>query len=444
MLMSVVVISLLFYTSVESRILPPAVISQSGRRNIVAIIKPFRALRPMPAKAAAVAAAPYDVVSVEEARALAGDNPLSFLRVSRPEIEMPEDVNIYADEVYAKAAANFDRLKARAPLITEDEPGFYIYRLEMAGQVQTGLVACCSIDEYDNDTIRKHERTRKDKEDDRTRHILTISAQTGPILMTHRPSAAVKELSLKIAATEPLFDFIAQDEITHTIWRVPVKMNWPLIEAFGQIPLLYIADGHHRAKSASRARETLRSQNPAHTGDEEYNFFQCVIFPSDELHILAYNRVVKDLNHYSPEDFLKEVEAEFEITPDADPRPTKHSHFSMYLMGRWYGLKLKGEVTRRIKMADRLDVSVLQNELLAPILGVQDVRTDKRIDFIGGVRGTQELERLVDSGRFAVAFSLYPTTLDELMEISDAGEIMPPKSTWFEPKLRDGLLSHLI
>jgi uncharacterized protein (DUF1015 family) len=398
----------------------------------------------MPEQAAAVAAVPYDVVNTEEARALAGDNPLSFLRVSRPEIEMPEDVNIYADEVYAKAAANFDRLKARAPLIIEDEPSFYLYRLEMAGQVQTGLVACCSIDEYDNDTIRKHERTRKDKEDDRTRHMLTIGAQTGPILLAHRPNAAVKELARKIAATEPLFNFIAPDEIAHTIWRVPEVMNSELIEAFGQILSLYIADGHHRAKSASRARETLRCQNPDHTSEEEYNFFQCVIFPSDELRILSYNRVVKDLNHYSPEDFLKEVAAEFEVTPDADPRPAKRNRFAMYLRGRWYGLKLKGEVTRRFKVADRLDVSVLQNELLTPILGIQDVRTDKRIDFIGGIRGTLELERLVDSGRFAVAFSLYPTTLDELMEISDEGEIMPPKSTWFEPKLRDGLLSHLI
>jgi uncharacterized protein (DUF1015 family) len=410
----------------------------------VAIIKPFRALRPMPAKAAAIAAVPYDVVSAEEARALAGANPLSFLRVSRPEIEMPEGVNVYADEVYAKAAANFDRLIAQAPLVIEDEPSFYLYRLVMAGREQTGLVACCSVDEYDNDMIRKHERTRKDKEDDRTRHMLAISAQTGPVFLTHRPSAAVRELALKITATEPLFDFIAQDEIAHTIWRAPEEMNWPLIEAFGQIPALYIADGHHRAKSASRARETLRSQNSNHTGHEEYNFFQCVIFPSDELHILPYNRVAKDLNHYSPEDFLKEVAAEFEITPDADPRPPKRNRFSMYLNGRWYGLKLKGEVTKRIKVADRLDVSVLQNELLTPILGIQDVRTDKRIEFVGGVRGTQELERLVNSGRFAVAFSLYPTTLDELMEISDAGEIMPPKSTWFEPKLRDGLLSHLI
>jgi uncharacterized protein (DUF1015 family) len=410
----------------------------------VATIKPFRALRPGPKRAAKVAAVPYDVVNTEEARALAADNPLSFLRVSRPEIEMPEGVNVYADEVYAKAMANFDRLIEQAPLIVEDEPSFYLYRLVMAGRAQTGLVALCSVDEYDNDTIRKHERTRKDKEDDRTRHMLAIGAQTGPVFLTYRPNAAVKELARQIISTETLFDFIAPDDVVHTIWRAPVEMNRELIEAFGQIPLLYIADGHHRAKSASRARETLRAQNIAHTGDEEYNFFQCVLFPSDELRILPYNRVVKDLNHYSPEDFLKEVGAEFEITPDADPRPAKRSHFSMYLAGRWYGLKLKGEVTRRIKMADRLDVSVLQNELLAPILGIQDVRTDKRIDFIGGVRGTQELERLVDSGQFAVAFSLYPTTLDELMEISDAGEIMPPKSTWFEPKLKDGLLSHVI
>jgi uncharacterized protein (DUF1015 family) len=410
----------------------------------VAIVKPFRALRPTPERAAEVASVPYDVVSVEEARALAGDNPLSFLRVSRPEIEMPEGVNAYSDEVYAKAAANFDRLTRQAPLIIEDEPRFYLYRLVMAARAQTGLVACCSIDEYDDDVIRKHERTRKDKEDDRTRHMLEIGAQTGPVFLTHRPNATVKELARNVMSTEPLFDFVAPDEIAHTIWRAPAEMNPALIDAFGQIPLLYIADGHHRAKSASRARETLRSQNIAHTGAEEYNFFQCVIFPSDELRILPYNRAVKDLNHYSPEDFLKEVGAEFEITPDADPRPTKRNHFSMYINGRWYGLKLKGEVTKRIKMADRLDVSALQNELLAPILGIQDVRTDKRIDFIGGVRGTQELERLVDSGRFAVAFSLYPTTIDELIEVSDAGEIMPPKSTWFEPKLRDGLLSHLI
>src|SRR5262245_39596853 len=246
----------------------PYLSSQSWRRNIVAIVKPFRALRPTPERAAEVAAVPYDVVNTEEARALAGDNPLSFLRVSRPEIEMPEGVNVYADEVYAKAAANFDRLIEHAPLIIEDEPSFYFYRLVMSGRTQTGLVACCSIDEYDEDTIRKHERTRKDKEDDRTRHMLALGAQTGPVFLAYPPDAAVKELARSVISTEPLFDFVAPDEIAHTIWRAPAESNQALIEAFGRIPHLYIADGHHRAKSASRARETLRAQNIAHTGRE--------------------------------------------------------------------------------------------------------------------------------------------------------------------------------
>jgi len=410
----------------------------------LATVKPFRALRPLPEQAAAVAAVPYDVVNTEEARSLAGDNPLSFLRVSRPEIEMPEGADIYADEVYAKAASNFDRLISSAPLIIEDEPSFYFYRLRMGGHEQTGLVACCSIDEYDHDTIRKHERTRKDKEDDRTRHMLSLGAQTGPVFMTYHPNATINELAIAMTNAAPLFDFVAPDGVAHTVWRAPAQMNQALIEAFDEVPFFYIADGHHRAKSASRARETLREQNPRRTGAEEYNFFQCVLFPADQARILPYNRVVKDLNHYSPEEFLTEIGREFEITEDAHPSPGVRGHFSMYLNGRWAGLKLRSDVTKRLRVIDRLDVSVLQDLLLAPVLGVQDLRTDKRIDFIGGSRGTGELERLVNSGRFAVAFSLHPTTVDDLMEISDAGEIMPPKSTWFEPKLRDGLLSHLI
>ncbi len=410
----------------------------------MAVVKPFRALRPLPEQAGAVASVPYDVVNTDEARALAGDNPLSFLRVSRPEIEMPDGVEIYSDVIYEKAASNFDRLISSAPLIIEDEPSFYFYRLRMSGREQTGLVACCSIDDYDNDIIRKHERTRKDKEDDRTRHMLTLRAQTGPVFLTYRPNTTVNELSRALTLSAPLFDFEAADGITHTIWRAPEQMNQSLIQAFDETPLLYIADGHHRAKSASRARETLQAQNPQHNGDEEYNLFQCVIFPADQLHILPYNRAVKDLNHHSPAEFLKEVGVEFEITDDADPRPKKRGDFSMYLDGRWYRLEVKSDVTKRLKVIDRLDVSVLQDQLLAPILGIQDLRTDKRIDFIGGIRGTQELERLVNEGEAAVAFSLYPVTVNDLMEISDAGEIMPPKSTWFEPKLRDGLLSHLI
>lgn len=410
----------------------------------MAIVKPFRALRPLPAQAAEVSAVPYDVVNTEEARQLADGNPLSFLRVSRPEIELPEGTDIYSDDVYEKAAANFDRLIAAAPLMIEDEPSFYIYALRMGERTQIGLVACCSVDEYDNDIILKHEKTRPDKENDRTRHMLTIRAQTGPVFMTYRPNAKVNELVNELVRTEPLFDFVAVDNIAHTIWHVPTDRNRTIIEAFGEVPFFYIADGHHRAKSASRARAELRAQNLTHTGNEEYNFFQCVLFPADQLRILAYNRVVKDLNGYSVEDFLKEVEREFEVRPDVDPVPRKHNRFAMYLEGRWYGLKLRSDVTKRMKVTDRLDVSVLQESLLAPVLGVQDPRTDKRIDFIGGIRGTRELERLVNEGKAAVAFSMYPTSLDELMEISDAGEIMPPKSTWFEPKLRDGLLSHLI
>ncbi len=410
----------------------------------MATVRPFRALRPLPEQAAAVAAVPYDVVNTEEARQLALDNPLSFLRVSRPEIEMPDGTEMYSDAVYAKAASNFDRLTAEAPLTIEDEPSFYVYSLRMGERTQIGLVTCCSVDEYDNNIILKHERTRPDKENDRTRHMLTLRAQTGPVFMTYRPSTTVNEIINKLIRSEPLFDFVAPDNIAHTIWHVPVEMNPAIIEAFGDVPNLYIADGHHRAKSASRAREELRAKNADHTGNEEYNFFQCVLFPADQVRILAYNRGVKDLNGYSPADFLKELEHEFEIRENVEPIPKKHNRFAMYLDGRWHGLKLRTDVTKRMKVTDRLDVSILQDLLLAPVLGIQDPRTDKRIDFIGGIRGARELERLVNEGKAAVAFSLYPTTLDELMEISDAGEIMPPKSTWFEPKLRDGLLSHLI
>lgn len=414
----------------------------------MAIVNPFRALRPHLAQAAQVSAVPYDVVNTEEALHLASDNPLSFLRVSRPEIELPDGTDIYSDAVYARAASNFQRLIEQAPLITETEPSFYLYRLKLGERTQTGLVACCAVDEYDNDIILKHERTRKDKEDDRTRHILTLRAQTGPVFTTYRGNAAINALTDVVTASAPLFDFTATDGVAHTIWQVPVKQNAEFISAFAEVPKLYIADGHHRAKSASRVREELKAQNPQHTGAEEYNFFQCVLFPADQLQILAYNRAVKDLNGYTVEDFLNEVAGSFEITPDAPPVPPQQARFALYLAengaGRWYGLKLRQDVTRSFDITDQLDVSVLQNHLLAPVLAVQDPRTDKRIDFIGGIRGTAELERLVNEGKAAVAFSLYPTTLDDLMNVSDAGEIMPPKSTWFEPKLRDGLLSHLI
>ncbi|NOT62077.1 MAG: DUF1015 domain-containing protein [Acidobacteria bacterium] len=410
----------------------------------MAIVKPFRALRPLPERAADVSAVPYDVVNSTEAAQLAEGNALSFLRVSRPEIELPSDTDIYSDAVYAQATANFDRLMQAAPLTLEDEPTFYLYRLKMGEPTQTGLVACCSVDEYDNDVILKHERTTQYKEDDRTRHILSLRAQTGPVFLAYRGTEAINAQVAEHTASAPLFDFTAVDGVAHTLWRVPVTANAAISEAFGAVANFYIADGHHRAKSASRAREALRAANAAHTGTEEYNFFQGVLFPADQLRILAYNRAVKDLNGYASADFLDAVRGDFYVTENAVPAPAEPHHFSMYFEGRWYGLKLRSDVTQRLRAIDRLDVSVLQDHLLAPVLGIQDPRTDRRIHFVGGIRGTAELEKLVNEGQAAVAFSLYATTLDDLMNVSDAGEIMPPKSTWFEPKLRDGLLSHLI
>lgn len=410
----------------------------------MAIVKPFRALRPQPEQVSAVASVPYDVVNTSEARALAGENPLSFLRVSRPELEMPDEIDHYSDEVYQRAASNFQRLIDSAPLVTENQPSLYLYRLRMGEHEQTGLVGCCSVDEYDRDIIRKHERTRRDKEDDRTRHITTLRAQTGPVFLTYRASLVIDELTRAVTGFSPLFDFVAPDGIAHTIWRIPVNLNEAFEEAFDQVSLLYIADGHHRAKSASRTCETLRAANPGHDGNEEYNFFQAVIFPHNQLRILPYHRVVKDLAGLDQLEFINRIREQFDIEKGSTPSPSRRGRFSMYFEGSWYGLEPHQAINNRPRVIDRLDVSLLQDLLLAPILGIEDPRTDKRIDFVGGIRGTRELERLVDNGSAAVAFSLYPVTLDELMEISDANEIMPPKSTWFEPKLRDGILSHLI
>jgi len=408
----------------------------------VAVIRPFRALRPNPAQAKAVASVPYDVVNTEEARELAKGNPLSFLHVSRPEIDLPVGTDNYSDAVYRKAVENFDSLIAKAPLETEAEPSLYLYKLVMGDHEQVGIVACCSIDEYDDNTIRKHERTRPDKEDDRTRHMLMLRAQTGPVFLTYRRRAEIDDQVSAALSSEPLFDVTADDGIKHTIWRLVNTES--LVNSFKNVPLLYIADGHHRAASASRARAELKQQSFAHTGKEDYNYFLTVMFPDSQLQILAYNRVVKNLNGLSIEEFLNAVKRQFTISADAPAGPAKRGHWSMYLAGKWYGLQMSPDATLPTGTVGRLDVSVLQDRLLEPILGIHDVRTDKRIDFVGGLRGTKELERLVDGGQAAVAFSLYPTTVEELLMVSDAGEIMPPKSTWFEPKLRDGLLIHKI
>lgn len=410
----------------------------------MAIIRAFNALRPPTERALDVSAVPYDVVNTTEARQLAAGNPLSFLHVSRPEIDLPDGIDVHSDAVYDKAAENFEKLKSEAPLTLEETPSLYIYQLRMGAHTQTGIAACCSLDEYDSDVIRKHERTRKDKEDDRTRHILALRAQTGPVFLTYRGRDDINDLVIRAQQQEPLYDIQTGDGVAHTIWRVEQSDRDLLIGAFDSVPLLYIADGHHRAASASRARAELKGKNIEHDGNEEYNFFLTVLFPADQLKILSYNRAVKDLNGMSSGEFLTRLSEKFTIARASSPSPAEKGEICMYLEGHWHSLSVTPGTTNPIDPISSLDVSVLQERVLDPLLGIADVRTDKRIDFVGGIRGTASLEQMVEEGRAAVAFSMYPVTVDELMAIADANEIMPPKSTWFEPKLRDGLLSHLV
>jgi uncharacterized protein (DUF1015 family) len=408
----------------------------------MASIRPFRALRPVPEVAARVSSVPYDVVSTEEARAQAAGNPLSFLHVTRPEIDLPAGTDLYADEVYAQAVRNFEQLERAAPLVVEPEPSFYLYRLSSGAHAQTGLAACYSLDEYGRGLIKKHEHTRRDKEDDRTRHMVELRAQTGVVFLTYRASAEVDAIARRVCAEPPLYDFAAADGVTHTVWRVGPADGAALAAAFGRLPALYIADGHHRAASAARARAVLGEQG----GEGEFDTMLAVAFPDDQVKILPYNRIVKDLAGRSPEDFLAALREKLPVR-EGGPEPARQGEASMYLGGRWYTLDLDaarqpgGDHTDRI---EGLDVSVLQRAVLADLLGIGDVRSDPRIDFVGGARGAAALEQAVDGGRAAVAFSMYPVTVDDLMAIADAGGIMPPKSTWFEPKLRDGLLVHLI
>lgn len=415
----------------------------------MAVIRPFKALRPTKQNAHLVASVPYDVINKEEAKELAKGNPLSYLHITRSEIDLPDNVDVYSKEVYLKAKENLDKLIKEAPLLLDDTPHFYLYRLIMNGRAQTGIAATFSVDDYDNDVILKHEKTRKVKEDDRTNHIITTNAQTGVVFLTYRDVDTINQLVEKtINEVSPEYDFTSPDGIRHTVWILPDQYNKIIISEFAKIIKLYIADGHHRAKSASRAREEKMKSNPNHKGDEEYNYFIAVIFPAKQLQILPYNRVVLDLNGLSKDDFLNTISEKFEVTLTTEKEPKRPKEFFMYLEHQWYHLKARNSVLASLSLeksvGEKLDVSILQNFLLNPVLGIDDPRTNNRIDFIGGIRGTKELEKLVDSGNAAVAFSLYPVSLDDLMNISDAGEVMPPKSTWFEPKLRDGLLTHLI
>jgi uncharacterized protein (DUF1015 family) len=403
----------------------------------VAALFPFRALRPTPAAAKDVAAVPYDVVTTGEAAALAHGNPLSFLHVSRPEIDLPAGTDPYADAVYDTAVRNFITLKRAAPLVTEETPTLYIYRLRMGQHVQTGVAGCFSLDEYDAGVIKKHERTRRDKEDDRTRHMLAIEAQTGPVFLTYRAANDIGRAVERATARTPLFDFTAADGVQHIVWAVDADGTRSIPAAFEAVPALYIADGHHRAASAARARAQLRPRR----GPGEWDAFLGVAFPHDQVQILAYNRVVKDLAGVSSAALVSRLREQFAVEP-GPAVPVQRGDVSMYLDGRWYTIGLRAHAAGP-REGDPLDVDLLQEEILSPLLGIGDIRTDKRIDFIGGARGTRFLEETVSSGRAAAAFSLFPVSVNELMAISDAGGIMPPKSTWFEPKLRDGLLSHV-
>jgi uncharacterized protein (DUF1015 family) len=403
----------------------------------MAVLVPFRALRPAPPVAARVAAVPYDVVNTEEARALAAGNPLSFLHASRPEIDLPAGTSSFADQVYLRAAANFDQLRREAPLVLEDAPTVYLYRLSMGAHEQIGVAACFSVEEYDRGQILKHERTRLDKEDDRTRHMLGLRAQTGPVFLTYRARPVVDTLVEQVTGTVPLYDFTAADGVRHTVWRTEAPLAHRLREAFVAVPALYIADGHHRAASAARARQRLGGGEPG-----EWDWFLGVAFPHSQVRILAYNRVVTDLGGHTPDAFLRGLGGRFTLR-DGPAIPERRGEVAMFLGDRWRTIEFGG-TTATASPADRLDVARLQDGVLGPLLQIGDVRTDPRIDFVGGSRGTTALEDRVRSGSAAVAFSLHPVSVEDLMAISDGGGMMPPKSTWFEPKLRDGLLTHLI
>jgi uncharacterized protein (DUF1015 family) len=406
----------------------------------MSIVLPFEALRPVPRRAADVAAVPYDVVTTEEARSLASGNPWSFLHVSRAEIDLPEGTDPHSPAVYRKAAENLERLTRDCPLTHESKRAFYVYRLRMGGHVQTGIAGVFSVDEYDSDGVRKHERTRRDKEDDRTRHIIALRAQTGPVFLTYRDRPVIDDLVAGATRETPLYDFEAEDGVAHTIWRVGAEPTVRLEKEFEEVPLLYIADGHHRAASASRAREEFRDRSDRAGAESEYDFFLGVAFPAGQVRILPYNRLVSELGGRSPDEFLFALKQRLTVSMDAPPAPARRGEVSMYLAGRWYGLRLpSGD-----RPGSDLDVTLLQDAVFGPLLGIRDVRSDTRIEFVGGARGTAALESAVDERRAAVAFSLYPVGVEDLMRIADANEIMPPKSTWFDPKLRDGLLIHEI
>jgi len=410
----------------------------------VAIIKPFRALRPTFEQAKLVSCVPYDVVYEREVRQFIESNPLSFLRVTRSEAEFPDNSNPPCEEVFAKAKENLEWFIKEEIFAAEAEPSVYIYRLETDSHTQTGVVACCSLDEYELGKIKKHEKTRPDKVEDRTGHMIALNAQTGLIFLAFRNTEKIRLLIYEATQTKPIYNFHCSDGVKQIVWRVAAQTE-NFVEAFAEVPALYIADGHHRMESANLARRKTIEKNAAqHTGAEDYNFVVAGMFPSEDLRILAYNRVIKDLNGLSEEEFFRQIGESFVVTETGEKEPPNRGEFCLYIGGKWYNLRFAVHFFQAPDAIQNLDVSILQNYLLAPVLGIDDPRTNKRIGFVGGARGTAELEKFVDDGTAKLAFSLFPTTMDDLFAVSDMDEIMPPKSTWFEPKLKDGLLVHLI
>lgn len=406
--------------------------------SFMAQIKPFAALRPRPDWAASICELPYDVMSSTEARDVAGDNPRSFLHVSKPEIDLPATVDVYDPQVYAKGRENFKRMLAGGALRQDPRPYFYLYRQTMGRHSQTGLVAVASCQEYRNGIIKKHEFTRPDKEDDRARHIEALNSQTGPVLLFHRAAKELDEFTARHAAETPDTDFTAKDGIRHSSWtlRDPAAIQF-VKDAFERIPFLYIADGHHRSAAAARVDQ-------ARGGSGESAFFLSVIFPHDQMQILPYHRVLKDLNGLTPAQLLKQLEAFFVLTPGGPPLPAATHELGFYLDGAWRTLRFRPEISAAREPVERLDVSLLQQRVLAPVFGIDDPRTSRRLHFVGGIRGTTELEKLVNTNEYACAFALFPPRIEDLMAVADAGGVMPLKSTWFEPKLRDAMFCHML
>ncbi|HBG44836.1 MAG TPA: DUF1015 domain-containing protein [Firmicutes bacterium] len=410
-------------------------------------IIPFRGLRPAADLVTKVASLPYDVMDTEEARKMVEGNPKSFLHVTRSEVDLDPNIDPYNMQVYEKARQTLDQFIKDGIMIQDPKPCFYVYKQKMGNHVQVGLVAGASVDEYQAGTIKKHELTRADKELDRTNHVNITGAQTGPVFLTYRAVTAINHIMEKVMEQKPVYDFVAEDGIGHTLYVVNDDNTIKAIEnEFAKLNVLYIADGHHRSASASAVRELRKKENPNHTGNENYNYFLAVIFPHDMMQIMDYNRVVKDLNGLSTEEFLKRAGQVFTIERlpqgSAPAKPTQRHHFGMYLQGSWYRITAKPGTFDEKDPVAALDVSILQENLLSPVLAIGNPRTDKRINFVGGIRGMKELEKRVDQDGYAVAFAFYPTAIEELMAIADAGKIMPPKSTWFEPKLRDAMVVH--